>query len=183
MPRGIWTMDSRESMPLSALLSTGTPSTGRRVWAAIMPGRWAAPPAPAMMTSSPRPSASAAYSASQRGVRWAETIRHSWGTSNCSRTSLTCCMVSQSDLLPMTTPTRGLEEDVFSLIGLPLRGWIWFAQGVVFILQGDVRFKESFRLVDVTVCDPSPGVRYSAMYRSAPQYAQSPSVHASGCSR
>ena len=37
------TMESRESIPFSALLSTGTPSTGRRVWAAIMPGRWAAP--------------------------------------------------------------------------------------------------------------------------------------------
>ena len=28
----------------------GTPMTGRGVRAAIMPGRWAAPPAPAMMT-------------------------------------------------------------------------------------------------------------------------------------
>ena len=53
-PAGIWTMESRESMPLRALLSMGTPSTGRMVWAAVMPGRWAAPPAPAMMTSRPR---------------------------------------------------------------------------------------------------------------------------------
>ena len=37
-------------MPDIALDSTGTPSTGSVVIAAVMPGRWAAPPAPAMMT-------------------------------------------------------------------------------------------------------------------------------------
>ncbi len=41
-----------------------------------MPGKCAAPPAPAMITSNPRPSAAAAYSASNSGVRWAETMRH-----------------------------------------------------------------------------------------------------------
>ena len=51
-PPGICTIDSSESSPCSAWLSTGTPSTGSRVCAATMPGRWAAPPAPAMMTSS-----------------------------------------------------------------------------------------------------------------------------------
>ena len=56
-PEGIWTIDSSESRPLSAWLCTGTPSTGSSVWAATMPGRWAAPPAPAMITSIPRPSA------------------------------------------------------------------------------------------------------------------------------
>ena len=35
-------------------LSTGTPSTGSRVIDAAMPGRWAAPPAPAMITLRPR---------------------------------------------------------------------------------------------------------------------------------
>ena len=44
-------------MPFSALLSTGTPSTGRVVIEAVMPGRCAAPPAPAMITFSPRPAA------------------------------------------------------------------------------------------------------------------------------
>ncbi|MNT74589.1 hypothetical protein D3C72_2134190 [compost metagenome] len=43
-------MESRLSMPFSALDWTGTPSTGRSVIEAAMPGRWAAPPAPAMMT-------------------------------------------------------------------------------------------------------------------------------------
>ena len=59
-PLGICTMDSSESMPFSALLVTGTPSTGMRVLAAVMPGRWAAPPAPAMMAIRPRDSAEAA---------------------------------------------------------------------------------------------------------------------------
>src|SRR5262249_35634864 len=44
-PPGICTIDSRESMPFSAWLSTGTPSTGSGVMEAVMPGRWAAPPA------------------------------------------------------------------------------------------------------------------------------------------
>ncbi len=54
MPPGIWTIDSRLSMPDSALLSTGTPSTGSAVIDAAMPGRCAAPPAPATITFSPR---------------------------------------------------------------------------------------------------------------------------------
>ena len=41
--------------PRAPWLSTGTPSTGRRVIDAVMPGRWAAPPAPAMMTLRPLP--------------------------------------------------------------------------------------------------------------------------------
>ena len=54
MPPGIWTIDSRLSIPLREWLSIGTPNTGSGVMAAAMPGRWAAPPAPAMMTFSPR---------------------------------------------------------------------------------------------------------------------------------
>jgi len=53
-------MESSESNPLRAD-STGTPNTGRRVLAAAMPGRWAAPPAAAIMTSNPRRSADSAY--------------------------------------------------------------------------------------------------------------------------
>ena len=41
-----------------AALSTGTPMTGRTVWAATTPARWAALPATAMKTSVPRSSAS-----------------------------------------------------------------------------------------------------------------------------
>ena len=52
IPEGIWTMDRSESRPLRALLM-GTPMTGRVVIAAAIPGRWAAPPAPAMTTFTP----------------------------------------------------------------------------------------------------------------------------------
>ncbi len=60
MPAGIWTIERRESTPRSMLDSTGTPNTGSVVCAAIMPGRCAAPPAPAMITRRPRPTALAA---------------------------------------------------------------------------------------------------------------------------
>ena len=72
-----------------------------------MPGRWAAPPAPAMITRNPRESAVLAYSAIAAGVRWALTTRHSCGTSNRFSTSAACVSVSQSELLPMITPTSG----------------------------------------------------------------------------
>jgi len=54
MPAGICTMESRLSIPFSALLSTGTPRTGSSVIDAAIPGRWAAPPAPAMIAFKPR---------------------------------------------------------------------------------------------------------------------------------
>jgi hypothetical protein len=53
-PPGICAIESRLSSPDSALLSTGTPSTGSGVIAAAIPGRCAAPPAPAMISFSPR---------------------------------------------------------------------------------------------------------------------------------
>lgn len=45
-------MDMSASMPSMCAPAglTGTPMTGRGVKAATMPGRWAAPPAPAMIT-------------------------------------------------------------------------------------------------------------------------------------
>ena len=49
-PAGICAMESSESRPFKARLSTGTPRTGSVVNAAAIPGRCAAPPAPAMMT-------------------------------------------------------------------------------------------------------------------------------------
>ncbi len=64
-------------MPLSALDWIGTPSTGSSVLAAATPARWAAPPAPAMMTSSPRPSAVVMYSSTRSGVRCADMTRAS----------------------------------------------------------------------------------------------------------
>ncbi|SLI30684.1 Uncharacterised protein [Mycobacteroides abscessus subsp. abscessus] len=56
-PAGICTMDSRESMPSRYFSGTGTPITGSGVAEATMPGRWAAPPAPAMITFTPRSAA------------------------------------------------------------------------------------------------------------------------------
>ena len=53
-PAGICTIDSSESRPSSRASGTGTPITGSGVAEATIPGRWAAPPAPAMITSMPR---------------------------------------------------------------------------------------------------------------------------------
>ena len=38
-PLGIWTMESRESLPLSVDVFTGTPTTGKGVMEATIPGR------------------------------------------------------------------------------------------------------------------------------------------------
>ena len=61
-------------MPESAFEGTGTPNTGSAVIAAVMPGRCAAPPAPAMTTLKPAVFAPLAKATSRSGVRWAETI-------------------------------------------------------------------------------------------------------------
>jgi hypothetical protein len=53
-PAGICTIDNSESMPSRWRSATGTPITGSGVTAATIPGRWAAPPAPAMITFTPR---------------------------------------------------------------------------------------------------------------------------------
>ena len=52
-PAGIWAIDRRESRPSWNLEAMGTPSTGRSVIEAVMPGRCAAPPAPAIITLIP----------------------------------------------------------------------------------------------------------------------------------
>src|SRR3954447_11116600 len=56
-PAGIWTIDSSESSPSRCFNGTGTPMTGSGVTDASMPGRCAAPPAPAINTRSPRSAA------------------------------------------------------------------------------------------------------------------------------
>ena len=78
MPLGIWTMARSASRPSRCPDGMGTPSTGRVVLAATTPGRCAAPPAPAMNTSTPRASASARYAKSASGVRCALRTRTSW---------------------------------------------------------------------------------------------------------
>ena len=136
-PYGICAMERSESTPLSARLWTGTPRTGRVVQAANMPGRCAAPPAPPITTAKPRSLARQAYSRSRSGVRWAETTPNSVGTPKRSRTSTAVFIVSQSDQLPKTTPTRasvgssklGGNRDpaefrvgVMGLVGVPVNG-------------------------------------------------------------
>ncbi len=116
-PAGICTMDSSESTPESIDDCTGTPSTGRWVLAAHMPGRWAAPPAPAMITRRPRASACSAYWKSRSGVRWADTTVTSWGMPSFSSMSAVWLRVDQSDLEPMITPTSALI--VVPLVGRP----------------------------------------------------------------
>ena len=70
-PRGVF------KYPLSGGVGMGPPSPGFVVLAASMPGRGAAPPAPAMMARRPRSRALAAYSNRRSGVRWADTTRAS----------------------------------------------------------------------------------------------------------
>ena len=53
MPPGICMIESSESLPSSACVLIGTPNTGSGVSDAAMPGRCAAPPAPAMITLKP----------------------------------------------------------------------------------------------------------------------------------
>src|SRR5690606_22344136 len=79
-PAGICTIDSRLSSPDSAFDCTGTPSTGRWVSEESMPGRCAAPPAPAMTTLKPSPAAPRPKAYIRSGVRCAETIRASYAT-------------------------------------------------------------------------------------------------------
>ena len=62
IPAGICKIDSNESLPSKLLVFIGTPITGICVFAAVMPGRCAAPPALAMITSIPRSQALLAYS-------------------------------------------------------------------------------------------------------------------------
>ena len=54
IPGGICTIANNASIPSKEALM-GTPITGIGVMAAITPGKWAAIPAPAIITSIPRP--------------------------------------------------------------------------------------------------------------------------------
>src|SRR5262249_52281536 len=52
-PPGICMIDNSESLPFRVWVFIGTPNTGSGVIDAVIPGRWAAPPAPAMITLKP----------------------------------------------------------------------------------------------------------------------------------
>mmetsp|Transcript_693 Transcript_693/g.1403 ORF Transcript_693/g.1403 Transcript_693/m.1403 type:complete len:222 (-) Transcript_693:971-1636(-) len=107
IPRGICTMLSRLSCPLSVLVFTGTPITGTGVTAASIPGRCAAPPAPATITSTPLAAAPRPCFISLSGVRWAETTSTSVGTPKRARTATASAMAGRSLSLPITTETSG----------------------------------------------------------------------------
>ena len=106
-PAGICTIESRLSSPSRRSSGRGTPMTGSGVAAATIPGRWAAPPAPAITTRSPRPAAVSAYSSIRRGVRCAETTCASYGTPNSVSAAAAGSITGQSESLPMTMPTIG----------------------------------------------------------------------------
>ena len=74
-PLGIWSIDKTESHPSIELDDLmGTPTTGSGVIEATIPGKCAAPPAPAMITFNPLSFALVAYSTIRIGVRCAEII-------------------------------------------------------------------------------------------------------------
>jgi hypothetical protein len=84
---------------------------------AVMPGRWAAPPAPAIIHFNPLSSAVLAYSNKRSGVRWALTIFDSQFTLNSLRILADFSIVGQSDWLPMIIPIVGkLELDIIQEI-------------------------------------------------------------------
>src|SRR5918993_3173881 len=105
MPPGICTIDNSESMPSRYFSGTGTPMTGSGVTEASMPGRWAAPPAPAMTTDSPRVWACRPHSIISVGIRCAETTSASQATPSSVRISPAACMTGQSESEPITMPT------------------------------------------------------------------------------
>src|SRR6185312_1309628 len=113
-PPGICMIESSESLPSSACVFIGTPNTGSGVIAAVIPGKCAAPPAPAMMTLTPALRAPWANSNSRAGVRCAETISASWPILSALSVSAACFIVAQSDWLPMMIATG------FAAISLPL---------------------------------------------------------------
>ena len=88
-------------------MGTGSPITGSVVCEATTPARWAAPPAAAMITFSPRAAAIVAYWRTISGVRWALITRTSYGTPNSSRAAAAALIFGQSLSLPITMPTRG----------------------------------------------------------------------------
>mmetsp|Transcript_14582 Transcript_14582/g.62507 ORF Transcript_14582/g.62507 Transcript_14582/m.62507 type:complete len:261 (+) Transcript_14582:141-923(+) len=106
-PRGICRMECTLSTPSRCLSGTGTPITGRGVIAATMPGRCAAPPAPAMMHRNPRPAALLAYSNMRSGVRCAETTVTSTPMPKLSSVSAAAAIVGRSESEPMMMPTEG----------------------------------------------------------------------------
>src|SRR5688572_621745 len=152
IPAGICTIDSRLSWPDSAFDCTGTPSTGRWVSEDTIPGRCAAPPAPATMTLKPSPAAPLANATIRSGVRCAETIRASQATPSLSSTSAAARMVGQSDWLPITMATSAPMSAVLQV--MPLARAHLLVEVVDYGLAGgnlepgDVRIRDARQVLD-----------------------------------
>ena len=74
IPGGICTIDKRESRPFRHEESMGIPMTGRVVSEATTPGKCAAHPAAAIITSMPLSSTSLIYAVTNSGVLCADAI-------------------------------------------------------------------------------------------------------------
>ena len=81
------------------------PMTGRVVWAASTPARWAAFPAAAMMTPKPWSLAVLENSAAASGVRWALITRASTGMPKAFSRLMAGATTGRSLSLPMITAT------------------------------------------------------------------------------
>ena len=78
--------------------------TGNVVMAAVIPGRWAAPPAPAIITFNPLSCAVEAYSYILSGVLWAETMVSSYSIPKESKTFAASLITGKSESLPIISP-------------------------------------------------------------------------------
>src|SRR5207248_8591074 len=87
-------------------------------WAAITPGRCAAPSPPVIITRVHRLAGLRAKSVVPSGLRCAERILCSLGTPSSSRSWTEWRIVSQSDALPMTTATNAGDFDFAIQINL-----------------------------------------------------------------
>ena len=79
--------------------------TGRVVIEATIPGRCAAPPAPAIITLIPSCIALLAYSNILLGVLCADTMLTSDSMLNSFKISMASCIIGRSLLLPIIIPT------------------------------------------------------------------------------
>src|SRR3954469_13273885 len=104
----------------------GTPNTGSSVSDAAMPGKCAAPPAPAMMILKPAALAPLANANSRSGVRWAETMRFSQSMASAASVSAAWRMVSQSDWLPIMMAMGAVISSI--LFGNP-KAWADYRGG------------------------------------------------------
>jgi hypothetical protein len=119
-PPGICAVESSASNPFKEEESIGTPITGRAEWAATVPAKWAAPPAPAIKIATPFLSASEIYLRVQSGDRWAEVIANSCVTPNSFNTTAACSITAKSDSLPMTILTNGFRNQLTPRSGILL---------------------------------------------------------------